>query len=358
MKGTNLNPALVNKLRENTALPGGLHHFDLSNALAGPRELSVIGDCIKQNVASIEGGMAPLISIDLTGNQICGLDSFLTGTYDSSGLSDLLTVLSNVGKMSRLRKLNLSKNFLDVKGCSLVASFLITGPGSLTELCLRECGGTPEGMMKLFDGVKASKSISSLDVRNNIIGAEGCAYLAEIMATNSKLKQLLMSECEIGPQGGCDLARALQTNMTLEILNTGDNSMGDEGAEAFATMLKINKTLKHLDLQENGITFNGASALSVALTVNRSLVFLGLQWNDIDNNGAMSLAEGIRLNTGTLRSLHVLGTQIDVDGIMWIIESSKVAHETAGGNVNKPPLEVDLGFAYHNIRGLQQQQKP
>jgi hypothetical protein len=71
MKGnSNLNPNLITRLRENTVLDG-LHYLELSNSQAGPREVKSIADAIKYNIQSIEVGLAPLISIDLSGNQIC-----------------------------------------------------------------------------------------------------------------------------------------------------------------------------------------------------------------------------------------------------------------------------------------------
>src|SRR5687768_12344708 len=120
MKGTNLSSSTTTRLRENTAGPGGLHHFDLSSASVGPKELSVLSDCIKHNFQSVEG-MAPLISIDISGNNICGTDFLMLGTYDCDGLTDFGNVMVAMSKMSRLRKMNLSRNFLDAKGFAVVS---------------------------------------------------------------------------------------------------------------------------------------------------------------------------------------------------------------------------------------------
>ena len=63
--------ALTTKLRENSVAADGVHFLDVSNYVIGPKELKSIGDAIKNNFQSIESGLAPLISIDLTGNQLC-----------------------------------------------------------------------------------------------------------------------------------------------------------------------------------------------------------------------------------------------------------------------------------------------
>ena len=62
---------LITKLRENSVAPDGLHHFDMSNASIGPKDLKAISDVIKANFQAIESGLAPLISIELAGNVLC-----------------------------------------------------------------------------------------------------------------------------------------------------------------------------------------------------------------------------------------------------------------------------------------------
>lgn len=62
---------ILTKLKENTVAPDGMHYLDLANSLIGPKELKMISDVIKSNFQAIESGLAPLISIELPGNQLC-----------------------------------------------------------------------------------------------------------------------------------------------------------------------------------------------------------------------------------------------------------------------------------------------
>lgn len=334
MKHTNLSSTLVSRLRENIAGPGGLHHLDLSNANAGPKELTSITDCIKYNSQNIEG-VVPLISIDLSGNHICGVDFMMTGTCDNTGIQDFVTVLNNIGSKSRLRKINLSRNYLDICGFISLSNLVSAGPQSLSELCLRDCGANDEAVIKLMDALKQAKGLQVLDLSHNRIGIDGCDAIGEMLTLNAKLRQINLSECDIGPGGAVAIARGFHTNTGVEALLLGDNGIGNEGAEAIAHMLKVNNRLKHLDLQENGIGVQGTEEISDALKINRTLVFLGLQWNELTNEAAVSLSEALSTNN-VLRSVHILGTQIDAEGVKKLMDSSI--------QLGDKKLDVDVAF--------------
>jgi Ran GTPase-activating protein (RanGAP) involved in mRNA processing and transport len=276
MKGTNLNPALITRLKENTVGPQGLHHLDLTNCNAGSKELSALAEAIKSNIQSSEG-IAPLISIDISGNQLCGIDSMMSGIYDSDGLSDFSNVMIIMAKMSRLRKINISRNYLDTKGFAIIANILVNGPSSLTDLNLRNCGGNAKAIEKLMEALKSNKTLINLDLNQNDIGTEGAEYLADALSVNKKLKQLNISECNIGSDGSISIFKNLTNNNTIEILNISDNNIGDSGSEAIGNFLKSNVTLKHLDVQENRITTEGVSLISKGLTKNKTLIFLGFR---------------------------------------------------------------------------------
>lgn len=305
MKGTNLNPSIVSRLRENIVGPGGLHYLDLSNSNAGPKEIAFIADCVKFNAQNVEG-VAPLISIDLSGNCICGVDFLMSGAPDHSGLQELVSVLNGIGSKSRLKKINLSRNYVDLKGFYSISHLINNGIGSLSELCLRDCGANDESIIRLMEGLKLAKSLQILDLSHNKFKADGCEALADALALNAKLKQLNISECDMGPSGMTSVMKGLGANVSIEALMAGDNGFGDEGAEAVASMLKVNNRLRHLDLQENGIGLGGMVEIAAALKVNRTLIFLGLQWNNFGNDSTLPLSQAFAFNN-VIKSVHILG---------------------------------------------------
>ncbi|KAJ1387036.1 hypothetical protein B484DRAFT_459893, partial [Ochromonadaceae sp. CCMP2298] len=308
------------------------HYFDLSNSAAGPKELSLLAESIKYNFTTVDG-VAPLITMELSGNQVCGVDFLMSGDYESAGLTELVNVIVHIGVKSRLRKITLSRNYIGLRGCTIISNLLTNGPTSLIELGLRDCGAHDDAITKLMDGLKGNKSLQLLDISHNCFGKEGCEAVGEMLTLNSKLRQLTMSECSIGPLGTAEIARGLSTNTGLEALLLGDNGIGDAGAEAIASCLKVNKSLKQLDIQENDIGLVGITAIAEALKGNRVLTFLGVQWNALTNQATIPLGEALKSNT-ILRGLHILGTDIDAEGIKHLVDTS----------LGK--LDLDLSFAY------------
>lgn len=331
---SSLSPALVTRLKENIAGPGGLHHLDLSSSGVGTKEIAELSNCIKSNYLSCEG-MAPLISIDLQGNQICGVDFIMEGTYNADSFHEFSNCLINMSKISRLKKLNLSRNYLDVRGFTILGHLLINGPQTIDTLIIRSCGGDQFCIEKLADALKVNKSLAVLDMKQNHFGTKGAEYMGDALLLNPKLRQLNISECDIDYEGMQHIARGLMGNDAIEILSMADNNIGDAGAEFVCAVLKVTKRIRNLDLAENRIGQLGVNWIASALTVNRTLVYLGLQWNDINNDGAAKLAEALASNN-TLRYVYILGNYIDSDGITAMINGSLSS--------NTKPIDIDLAI--------------
>ena len=88
--------------------------------------------------------------MDISGNQICGLDKWGSGTYDASGLAALAKSIGN------LKELNISSNSLQAKGAEV-----------------------------LVPDLEASGALASLDISGNDIGVEQEAKFKQICAGKS-----------------------------------------------------------------------------------------------------------------------------------------------------------------------------
>ncbi|KAG0064941.1 hypothetical protein BGZ89_008736 [Linnemannia elongata] len=125
---------------------------------------------------------------------------------------------------------------------------------------------------KVIFNIVANSTLTSLDLRNNLIGDNGAQALAEALKTNSTLTTLKLWSNSIGPDGARALSEALKTNSTLTTLDLLDNSIGDHGAQAFSEALKANSTLTILNLKGNSIGPNGAQAQTEALKTNPTVI--------------------------------------------------------------------------------------
>eukprot|EP01036_Dinobryon_divergens_P027218 gene27218-35949_t len=327
---------LISKLRDNSVAPDGLHHFDMTNAAIGPKDLKAISDAIKGNFQAIESGLAPLLSIELAGNSLCGVDLFtLKGSYDSAAFNDFVNTLILMSKLSRLKKINLSRNYFDIEGFTILGTLLSNGPATIIELYLQDCAANSSCIENLMVGLKSNKTLVTLDLRDNDIGIEGAAFIAEALQAGQKLRQLNLSGCNIESQGAIAIISSL-SNGSIETLNLSDNSIGDDGASQIGLFLETNRTLKQLSIPDNQITDDGMASISKGLARNKGLQFLGVQWNFITNNGALYLSTCLSQNS-SLRALHILGNAIDRDGVKSILEGSIV--------LNSKPIDVDVaGF--------------
>jgi Ran GTPase-activating protein (RanGAP) involved in mRNA processing and transport len=75
-----------------------------------------------------------------------------------------------------------------------------------------------------------------LNIKGNIIGDEGCKFLAESLHHNDMLKTLDISLNEIGQQGFDSLCTALETS-ELESLHCSKNYIGDEILAKFSNII-------------------------------------------------------------------------------------------------------------------------
>lgn len=340
---SNISSTIVTKLKDNTTNFGGLHLLELSSTNIGSKDLTFLADLIKANGTTSETlPMSPLISVDLSNNPLCGVNSRGRGDYETDGLNDLLNCwISLANKNScRLRKLSLARSLIYPRGFTLLGNFLTIGPSSIQELNLRQCGGNHEAIEKLCEGLKQNRTLTKLDISENDIGPVGAAYIADMLTSTSgtsRLKELWMNGCSIDSEGAQSIFQSMQNNMCIEIFAFAANHFRDNACEAVANMLVKNTRLRHLDISENGIGISGCTAICRGLARNKSLIFIGIQWNDLTNDCARRIGEAIVTNT-SLRAIHVLGNHINLEGIKAIVDSSLINGER--------PIELDLGFCY------------
>lgn len=237
-----------------------------------------------------------------------------------------------MSKLSRLKKINLSRNYFDIEGFIILGTLLSNGPITIIELYLQDCGANSSCIENLMVGLKSNKTLVTLDLRDNDIGMEGAIFIADALQSGPKLRQLNLSGCNIESQGAIAIINSL-SNSSIETLNLSDNYIGDDGATQIGLVLETNKSLKQLSIQENQITDDGMASISKGLTRNKGLQFLGVQWNFITNNGALYLNTCLTQNS-SLRALHILGNAIDRDGVKSILEGSLV--------LNTKPIDVDV----------------
>ncbi|KAK3281841.1 hypothetical protein CYMTET_10391 [Cymbomonas tetramitiformis] len=261
-----------------------------------------------------------LNTLNLSYNQLCGVDREGDGTYDASGINALTDALAF---NTSLNTVDLSRNRIGDEGAKALAVAL-----------------TPNA-----EGV-FNTSLNTLDLSNNDIGPEGAKALAVALTPNAvgvfngSLNTLTLTGNRIGPEGAKALAVALTPNAegvfntSLNTLHLGGNNIGNEGAEALAAALSpneegvFNTSLNTLNLENNNIGPEGAKALAVALTPNAEGVFntslstVNVWGNAVQLEGARALADAVRQRNAPIK---LCGSLLDVDALDLSIKKLKPA---------------------------------
>lgn len=106
-----------------------IEYLDLSSGFMNSNDLILFSKCI-QSYQSTHNGSQSLIEIDLSSNEICGVNSRGEGNYEVSGLNAFIDILQT----SRVLKvLCLDRNFLSIPGCEAIGK-LILNQNSITNL--------------------------------------------------------------------------------------------------------------------------------------------------------------------------------------------------------------------------------
>ena len=218
-----------------------------------------------------------------------------------------------------LTSLDLRYNLIDDEGASSLSEALRVNT-SLTSLDLGGNSIGAEGVNFLSEALKVNTSLTSLHLGGRPIGAEGAIFLSEALRVNTSLTSLDLHWNSIGDEGANFLSEALSVNTSLTSLDLHWNSIGDEGANFLSEALSVNTSLTSLDLHSNSIGDEGANFLSEALSVNTSLTSLNLGRNSIHAEGARSLSEALRVNT-SLTSLSLRENSIPAEGANFLSEA-------------------------------------
>jgi Ran GTPase-activating protein (RanGAP) involved in mRNA processing and transport len=145
-------------------------------------------------------GSGALSKLDISGNQICGLNKYGNGTYDTSGLAALAKSIGN------LKELNISSNCLKAEGAKVLAPAL-QDSGSLSKLDLSGndiggYGGSADAMTALGASLVACVNVTDLDISKNDLRAKDISGFAEHLKDMGALSKLDISSNGIGNLAG------------------------------------------------------------------------------------------------------------------------------------------------------------
>ncbi|KAJ1566595.1 hypothetical protein HK405_009173 [Cladochytrium tenue] len=132
-----------------------------------------------------------------------------------------------------------------------------------------------------------------LDLRDCAVFAPPhAAAVAEALATNSHLRELVLENTGLQTAAAVEIANALRVNETLEVLNLDSNNIAPAGIKALAESLEYNRGLRELRLanQRSMAGTDAEQAFARAMAKNTTLTRLSLLFRDVASRGAVDRA--------------------------------------------------------------------
>ena len=234
-----------------------------------------------------------ITSLDLSGNRF---------TDDSMQL-----ILESILKShTPLTSLDLSDNKLDNLSIDMLKDNCSSDDCRLRELFLSKSDIDDEECAEFMKSLYHNKSITSLDLSNNLIGGKeeyndiipsfvtGGVGIAECLTLNNVLTYLDLSWNNIRKESALTLAKALGTNQTLTVLILKQNNLGDVAGQYLAHSLRSNHSLVKLDVSFCNIFPKGALTFANALEQNTTVTELNLNGNCVGKHGCKYLLRSMR----------------------------------------------------------------
>ncbi|EJK58206.1 hypothetical protein THAOC_21690 [Thalassiosira oceanica] len=205
--------------------------------------------------------------------------------------------------------LALGHDSFSADGIALISKFL-GKKISISTFCLTNVSVNKEGKRLLTNAMKKNKSITDLSICSCGIKLPAIIDKNDVRSLR-RLTSLDLSQNGLPANGAKIMADFLSANSSLVALNLSRNRMSTKAANVIIPVLKENTTLEHLDLSRNSLNNSVAPVVVDLLKANTTLLAL-----DISGNKSM-----------TIRSTGIKYTH---DGIQWhgedvpVVEGAKI----------------------------------
>ena len=190
-----------------------------------------------------------------------------------------LEKLKNAILHSQLKELDLNSNNIGNNGIKQVASAL-GSISTLEKLNLSNCNFTAKGALPLFQILAKNSRLKELILDKNFLDGKRLRVLRDFIGNNNGLHYLSMNHCRLGEEGAYFISQGLTKNRKLRTLLLSNNNIFDEGLIRLGQTIGMSSLgLEHLDVSNNTLTDEGVIDFAKNLAENRALITLNLKQN-------------------------------------------------------------------------------
>jgi hypothetical protein len=264
------------------------------------------------------------LQLDLSGNQLCGVNECGEGTYTAEGITAIADALRVNGAVTVT---NLLGNQLRDEGWGAIFAAICGNKDSKImslDASFENIG--PAGVKLIAEALRTSitGALTVTNLLGNQLDAESAKMLAEVA------KQKGISLCGIRRDQttadfrnkylepadaillASDLSQAVVTG-GLTALDLSSSDLNDEGVSAVCEAILSNKEIElaSLSMVETRIGPVGAKSVAAMVAVTGGLTALDLSFNELKDEGVSAVCEAILSNKETkLASLSMVETRI------------------------------------------------
>jgi hypothetical protein len=152
------------------------------------------------------------------------------------------------------------------------------------------------------------------------IYVDAMGILCDCFRANQRLEVLKVEHCSLRDGEVADLVRSVKEHPQLLELSVRMNRMLDEGTEAVVELLNCTPRLQRLDCAQQNPGHLDLRQLAEALRYNATLTHLNLQENYLMDSDVPALIDTLSVNT-TLRELNLENCDIKDGGLSLIVNS-------------------------------------
>ncbi|XP_073717913.1 NACHT, LRR and PYD domains-containing protein 12-like [Misgurnus anguillicaudatus] len=287
---------------------------------------------------------------DLLKDKNCRFNTFMLtkSCITAEGCADLMSGFNL--NLSHIRHLDLSENKLEDSGMKKISHLLTNLQCGLQELRLSDCSITEEGYKALYLAVRSNPShLKDLDLTGNDPGESGVKLIHDLIQDpNCALKKVRLLKSDAAEEACVYLNEVLDVHpLLVKELNLSDNKLGDlDGEKLSALLMDSHSKVKKIILNDCELTEKQCSAVAALLScvkeieMNNSrlmdsglkqicnelkkpqcqLQILKLSDCNIGEEGYESLSKAVRSNPSHLIELDLSGNDPGESGVKLIYQ--------------------------------------
>ncbi len=223
-------------------------------------------------------------------------------------------ILEKISKIETVRSFNFNDNFNTTgfdKGWKLITNFFYEN-NSVREINL--CMGFiyDKFLYDLLENGIKSKKIVYLDLSCNFITVKGCKFLAEWLKKNKILRKLNLQQNtmnEFKKEGSDVIVEAVMHNTCLEYLDLSNMIITGFG-EKLAELIKTTKSLTTLKIENTRMNLDDFRFVSDALKENQTITDLNLCDNFSGSNASIRIISNFIAVNKTIKIINIHGLGI------------------------------------------------